>query len=138
MIKIIKDGQKDFIARCSTCGCEFSYQLGDIGMGSVVCPCCGGYVAHKEFKGPSVVTDTHDIPCTVTQQTTVNWIAPDVTAASSNCYGYEPKPTTDCGEAGDERICRACWDRPTPEQTETTHAAPTVEEKPKKKVYTIS
>lgn len=47
MIKIIKDGQKDFIAKCSTCGCEFSYQLIDIGLGSVVCPCCGCYVAHK-------------------------------------------------------------------------------------------
>lgn len=50
MIKIIKDGQTDFIAKCSTCGCEFSYQLVDIGLNSVVCPCCGGYVAHKEFK----------------------------------------------------------------------------------------
>ena len=27
MIKIIKDGQKNFIAKCDTCGCEFSYQL---------------------------------------------------------------------------------------------------------------
>lgn len=50
MIKIIKDGQKDFIAKCPTCGCEFSYQLIDIKLGSVTCPCCEGYVAHKEFK----------------------------------------------------------------------------------------
>lgn len=47
MIKIIKNGQKDFVAKCSTCGCEFSYQLVDITLSSVVCPCCGGYVAHK-------------------------------------------------------------------------------------------
>lgn len=47
MIKIIKDGQKEFTARCNTCGCEFSYQLIDITLGSVTCPCCGGYVAHK-------------------------------------------------------------------------------------------
>ena len=86
MIKIIKDGQKDFIAKCPTCGCEFSYQLVDIGLGSVVCPCCGGYVAHKEFKGPSFVTDAHAIPCTATQQTTANWIAPDVTVTSSNTH----------------------------------------------------
>ena len=86
MIKIIKDGQKDFIAKCPTCGCEFSYQLVDIGLGSVVCPCCGGYVAHKEFKGPSFVTDTHEIPCTVTQQTTANWITPGVTTISSNIH----------------------------------------------------
>ena len=86
MMKIIKEGQKEFIAKCSTCGCEFSYQLTDIKLGSVVCPCCGGYVAHKEFKGPSLVTDTHAIPCTVTQQTTANWIAPDVTITSSNIH----------------------------------------------------
>ena len=85
MIKIIKDGQKEFTTKCPTCGCEFSYQLVDIGLGgSVVCPCCGHYVTHKEFKEPSFVTDTHAIPCTVTQQTTANWIAPDVTTASSN------------------------------------------------------
>ena len=84
MIKIIKDGQKDFIAKCPTCGCEFSYQLGDIGLGSVVCPCCGHYVAHKKFEEPSLATGTHAIPCKFTQQTTANWIAPDVTIASSN------------------------------------------------------
>ena len=86
MIKIIKDGQRDFIAKCATCGCEFSYQLVDIGLSSVKCPYCGNYVAHKEFKGPSFVTDTHAIPCTVTQQTTANWIAPDITTASSNAH----------------------------------------------------
>ena len=86
MIKIIKDGQKEFIAKCSTCGCEFSYQLIDVKFSSVVCPCCGHYVAHKEFKEPSFVTDTHATPCTATQQTTANWIAPDVTVTSSNAY----------------------------------------------------
>ena len=86
MIKIIKDGQKEFTTKCGTCGCEFSYQLVDIGLGSVVCPCCGGYVAHKEFKEPSFVTDTHAIPRTDTQQTTANWIAPDITVASPNAY----------------------------------------------------
>ena len=66
MIKIIKDGQRDFIAKCATCGCEFSYQLVDIGLSSVKCPYCGNYVAHKEFKGPSFVAGTHAIPRTVT------------------------------------------------------------------------
>ena len=93
MIKIIKDGQKDFIAKCTTCGCEFSYQLVDIGLGSVTCPCCGNYVVHKEFKGTPFVTDTHAIPCTVTQQTKANWIAPDVTVTSSNAYSrLDPLP----------------------------------------------
>ena len=109
MMKIIKEGQKEFIAKCSTCGCEFSYQLTDIKLGSIVCPCCGHYVAHKEFKEPSFVTDTHAIPCTVTQQTTANWIAPDVTITSSNadsrfdplqiihdlCIGYDGFNTVD-------------------------------------------
>lgn len=93
MIKIIKDGQKEFTTKCDTCGCEFSYQLVDIGLGSVVCPCCGHYVAHKEFKEPSFVTDTHVTPRTVTQQTTANWIAPDVTVTSSNAYSrLDPLP----------------------------------------------
>ena len=93
MIKIIKDGQKDFIAKCQTCGCEFSYQLIDIVGNSVVCPCCGHYVVHKEFKGTPFVTDTHEIPCTVTQQTKANWIAPDVTVTSSNAYSrLDPLP----------------------------------------------
>lgn len=86
MIKIIKDGQKNFITKCLTCGCEFSYQLADVELNSVKCPCCGGYVAHKEFKEPSFVTAPHEIPCTVTQQTTANWIAPDVTITSSNIH----------------------------------------------------
>lgn len=68
MIKIIKDGQKDFIAKCSTCGCEFSYQLIDIGLGSVVCPCCGNYVAHKEFKEPSPTMITYATPCKATSK----------------------------------------------------------------------
>ena len=83
MIKIIKDGQTDFIAKCSTCGCEFSYQLVDIGLGSVVCPCCGNHVAHKEFKEPPLTAGTRAIPCKFIQQTTANWIAPDVTTTSA-------------------------------------------------------
>ena len=84
MIKIIKDGQKDFVAKCPTCGCEFSYQLRDIGLNSVVCPCCEHYVAHKGFGEPPFTTGTHAIPCKSTQRTTANWIAPDVTITSSN------------------------------------------------------
>lgn len=88
MIKIIKDGQKDFIAKCATCGCEFSYQLVDIGLGSVACPCCGGYVAHKlnNFENPPLTTGKCATPCEFTQQTTANWIAPDVTIASPNIH----------------------------------------------------
>ena len=83
MIKIIKNGQKDFVAKCQTCGCEFSYQLIDINLGSVICPYCGCYVAHKEFKEP-LLSLTHAIPYKFPQQTTAVWIAPDVTSTSSN------------------------------------------------------
>lgn len=88
MIKIIKDGQKDFIAKCPTCGCEFSYQLIDIGLGSVTCPCCGGCVVHKfnNFENPPLTTVKRTVPHEFTQQTTANWIAPDVTIASPNTH----------------------------------------------------
>lgn len=47
MIKIIKDGQRDFIANCNVCGCEFSYQAEDIKLSSVACPCCGFRISHR-------------------------------------------------------------------------------------------
>lgn len=86
MIKIIKEGQKNFITKCLTCGCEFSYQSADVELNSVKCPCCGHYVAHKEFKDLSFPAGTHSTSPTFTQQTTANWIAPDVTTTSSNAY----------------------------------------------------
>lgn len=91
MIKIIKDGQKEFTTRCGTCGCEFSYQLADIGLNSVMCPCCGHYVAHKGFGEPSLATGTHEIPSKFTQQTTADWTAPDTMVTSSN---FDPILTT--------------------------------------------
>lgn len=60
MIKIIKDGKKDFIANCSICRCEFSYQTEDIKLSSfVACPCCGFYVSHSSnnFKRQSNMED---------------------------------------------------------------------------------
>lgn len=85
MIKIIKDGQKEFTTKCDTCGCEFSYQLTDIGLGSVTCPCCGGYVAHKlnQPEEPSFSTAS---PYKITPSSTADWNAPDVTIASPNIH----------------------------------------------------
>lgn len=48
MIKIIKDGQKEFIGNCVTCGCQFSYEINDIALNGVRCPCCYHIVAHKD------------------------------------------------------------------------------------------
>lgn len=83
MVKIIKDGQKDFIAKCPTCGCEFSYQLGDIGLNSVVCPCCGRYVAHKGFDEP-FITDQTIFPYNLIQPTTEGDIISNVVLTSSD------------------------------------------------------
>ena len=46
MIKIIKDGQKEFIKTCNKCGCEFSYNLDDLYYDQVKCPCCENKVWH--------------------------------------------------------------------------------------------
>lgn len=47
MIKIIKEGQKDFITQCPVRGCEFSYQVADIEFKVVTCPWCGGSIPCK-------------------------------------------------------------------------------------------
>ena len=51
MIKIIKEGKKEFNAVCPICGCEFSYGLDDLKSGiaySIIkCPCCGDDIVHS-------------------------------------------------------------------------------------------
>lgn len=64
MIKIIKEGKKEFKVVCPTCGCEFSYGLDDLKRGitysTVKCPCCGDEIVHsdtgKEFAQGIFVT----------------------------------------------------------------------------------
>lgn len=50
MIKIIKEGKKEFIGICPICGCKFSYQASDIELGAgqsqVHCPQCERVVRH--------------------------------------------------------------------------------------------
>lgn len=58
MIKIIKEGQTKFIGNCDTCGCQFSYELSDIVLNSVYCPCCGSCCAHKRLQ---VIPNTTEI-----------------------------------------------------------------------------
>lgn len=52
MIKIIKEGKKEFNAVCPTCGCEFSYELNDLKKGvtysTIKCPCCGDEIVHSD------------------------------------------------------------------------------------------
>lgn len=85
MIKIIKDGQKEFTAKCDTCGCEFSYQLVDIGLGSVVCHCCGGYVAHR-INGPEEPSFSTTFPYKITPSSTADWNA---LASSDNASRFD-------------------------------------------------
>lgn len=40
MIKIIKEGVKEFNITCPFCGCEFTYEKEDIHNSQVICPCC--------------------------------------------------------------------------------------------------
>lgn len=86
MIKIIKDGQKEFIGKCRTCGCEFSYQVIDIKLGSVVCPCCASCVGHKldESGEPSFATGKRAFPSEVNQTSTADWHPSNVTLTSSD------------------------------------------------------
>ena len=85
MIKIIKDGQKEFTTKCDTCGCEFSYQLVDIGLGSVVCPCCGGYVAHR-INGPEEPSFSTTFPYKITPSSTADW---NSLASSDNASRFD-------------------------------------------------
>lgn len=54
MIKIIKEGKKEFKAICPICGCEFSYELEDLQQTPtykiVKCPCCGQEIIHIEHE----------------------------------------------------------------------------------------
>ena len=85
MIKIIKDGQKEFTPKCGTCGCEFSYQFTDIKLGSVMCPCCEHYVAHRinEPEEPSFSTA---FPYKITPSSTADWNA---LASSDNSSRFD-------------------------------------------------
>lgn len=54
MIKIIKEGKKEFNTVCPTCGCEFSYGFDDLKKGiaySIIkCPCCGDDIVHSNAR----------------------------------------------------------------------------------------
>lgn len=46
MIKIIKEGHKQFQGTCFKCGCEYTYELEDIKDDCVKCPQCGAFNTH--------------------------------------------------------------------------------------------
>ena len=51
MIKIIKEGKKQFQGNCEKCGCVFLYEIADMsGADYVECPCCGQWLYHPEQK----------------------------------------------------------------------------------------
>lgn len=90
MIEIIKEGQRNFITKCLTCGCEFPYQLTDAGLTSVKCPCCGRYIYHNykinEPKESAFPTDKCTFPRGASQTSAVHCTTPGITVTSSNAY----------------------------------------------------
>lgn len=48
MIKIIKEGIKEFSATCPFCYCEFIYEREDVHDDIVNCPCCGATMDVKQ------------------------------------------------------------------------------------------
>lgn len=69
MIKIIKQGKKEFHTICVRCGCEFTYEVEDIGFaGFVECPTCGEQCSHNSGLTPTPPNinwnDLKAIPCT--------------------------------------------------------------------------
>lgn len=61
MIKIIKSGKKEFIATCSNCGCQFSYEVEDVIANHICCPECDSLITHQTTLPctPSPVTDPY-------------------------------------------------------------------------------
>lgn len=48
MKTVIKHGYVIYRTTCNTCGCYFSYELGDIEKGVVTCPDCGNMCSHHQ------------------------------------------------------------------------------------------
>lgn len=59
MKTIIKPGKKEFIMTCPRCGCQFTYELSDVGCSSVICPDCSGYCYHPNQDGEAQVQRLH-------------------------------------------------------------------------------
>lgn len=70
-IKVIKQGVKEFNITCPNCGCEFTYEYEDVGIGVVPCPCCQAHLPHKGASG-TVNTNPSPMPIWYNQQ-----VAPD-------------------------------------------------------------
>lgn len=47
MIKIIKEGHKQYRNTCFKCGCEYSYELEDVHKDGTQCPQCGTKNCHS-------------------------------------------------------------------------------------------
>jgi hypothetical protein len=77
-IKILKEGQKEFHAFCTWCGCEFTYEISDLKLSAtddkVDCPTCGKVYHHRSMvQDPTIPggigqlqiwpTETYKDPC---------------------------------------------------------------------------
>lgn len=66
-IEIVKEGCKKFNITCPNCGCEFTYEYEDVGIGVVPCPCCQAHLPHKGVIGTDN-TNPFSIPIWYNQQ----------------------------------------------------------------------
>ena len=71
VIKIIKQGTKEFHITCPYCGCEFTYENEDVRNSVVICPCCSKSLPHKGVIG-TVNTTPSPMPIWYNQE-----VAPD-------------------------------------------------------------
>lgn len=102
MIKIIKQGVKEFHITCPYCGCEFTYENEDVCNSEVICPCCSINLPHKGVIG-TVNTNPSQMPIWYNQQ-----IAPD---------GYKIRdglnnPLPSWATALDRSGCEGCPNNP--------------------------
>ena len=108
MIKVIKEGKKEFITICENCGTEFSYELSDINKSGyssshVRCPLCNEKCFHTVDKKHESRVDENQIypyksyfndelgvwvnPCTDPYEKIPYWMRPDYKAPEVTCKG---------------------------------------------------
>lgn len=89
MIKIIREGKKEFTAICPICSCEFSYELEDLlqehAYKIVKCPCCGQGIIHIEHEEEDISKVAEP------KSNTINTLSPDPTKIWDNMLYQTPE-----------------------------------------------
>ena len=69
MIRIVKNGQTTFAARCDRCLCDFEYELADLSKKRgyaeyISCPCCGQDVRHTPIVNELLLSNSRGVDLT--------------------------------------------------------------------------